>query len=136
MTSLFCIWPQVLYIPDQDEIARSAPKSAPPQLQLPSSDQMLSSVESEGTIRSSSVSQPLPDPDPSTVPQGGEVAEGGESPVLPYNRDGEYFEEVTENHMVLISRYISDDQVSVFVRGEGGYGGLRRPWAWGGWSWG
>lgn len=105
----------MLYIPDQDEIARSAPKSAPLQLNLSSSssDHFPSSVESEGTIRSSSVSQPLPDPqEEESRAEGGESpAEGGESPVEPYNRD-ELFEEVTDSHMVLVSRYISDDQVS------------------------
>lgn len=106
----------MLYIPDQDEIARSAPKSAPPQLNLNTSDHFASSVESEGTIRSSSVSQPLPE----TISQveevaeagEGEVVEVGESPVLSPQKE-EFFEEVTENHMVLVSRYISDDQVCV-----------------------
>jgi hypothetical protein len=66
-------------------------------------------VESEGTVRSSSVTQPLPDLDSPTIPR--EEKKREQSPVLPFNRDGEYFEEVTENHMVLVSRYISDDQV-------------------------
>ena len=115
------MWYQVLYIPDHEEIKNSAPKpsppkSSPPKLNLSQSEQQLaSSIESEGTLRSSSMSQPLPESTSSTGPPveeqlHQEVAEKEESP-LPFNRDAEYFEEITDTHMVLVSRYISDDQV-------------------------
>lgn len=118
------MYTQVLYIPDQDEIARSAPKSAPPHLTLTSSGQFPGSVDSEDTLRSSSVSGPLPDGNQ----EGGEEGEGegqeskcedkaeeeknGEEAFSPSTSKGhELFEEVADTHIVVVSRYISDDQV-------------------------
>ena len=116
------MWYQVLYIPDPEEIKDSAPEPSPPKSSPPlsqSEQQLASSIESEGTLRSSSVSQPLPESVSSSGPPAQEqlheqVAEE-ESP-LPFNRDAEYFEEITDTHMVLVSRYISDDQVKNLLR--------------------
>lgn len=119
---------QVLYIPDQDEIARSAPKSAPPSVSLCSSDQFPGSVDSQETLRSASVSNPLPEVCPPDLDDGkredafeeeGEREEGesGEQVISPSNsKDEELFEEVADTHIVLVARYISDDQVKGSVR--------------------
>ncbi len=104
-------------MPDQDEIARSAPKSAPPQVtSVSGAEQFQGSVESEGTLRSSSVSQPL---GPTLHSEGvaeGEGEEGGmesePSTTSVERTQDQFFEEVAESHIVLMSRYISDDQVS------------------------
>ena len=121
---------QVLYVPDQDELARSTPpkpappcpKPAPPRLRhLSDSQQLHSSVESQGTLRSSSVSQP---PNPTPQGEGGEDEgeeqgkEGGaeeEPSTTSLDNCGELFEEVAESHIVLVTRYISDDQVCSVV---------------------
>ena len=103
-------------MPDQDEIARSAPKSAPPQIsRLSGSEQLQSSVDSEGTLRSSSVSHP---PDHTLQSRGvaEKEAETGEMEGEPSSTSlqapDEVFEEIAETHVVLRSRYISDDQVA------------------------
>lgn len=124
----------MLYVPDHDEIARSAPKSAPASVSTstPSNDQLPGSMDSQETLGSGSISHPLPDSSPATTDMkamdeevfeereeeggGGESeveAEAREEGVLPPYSDEpqELFEEVTDTHVVLVSRYISDDQV-------------------------
>lgn len=137
----------MLYIPDVEEIACSAPKSAPPNITgPPSAEHLPGSTDSQETLHSSSLSQPFPEDDPeqqstkerlskekstekSTEKSGGEIAteqhSGERAPTeeppgmqdtiaspLVINEDAGMFEEVEDTHMVLLSRYISDDQVS------------------------
>ena len=115
---------QVLYIPDQDEIARSAPKSAPPNFNLSSSNHFAGSIDSQDTLRSSSVSNPLPETSTPSAPvledsktadvfekEGAEKGEGADL-VSPSSTNSQgFFEEVADTHIVLLSKYISDDQV-------------------------
>lgn len=98
----------MLYIPDHDEIARSAPPKTTP-LQPTSLEQFHSSVESEGTVRSSSVSQTRDCGDQESSRESEERGGGCT------DKEQELFEEVTDSHMVLVSRYISDDQVSAMA---------------------
>ncbi len=118
----------MLYIPDQEAVVHSSPKPAPPPVSVSPSQQPPSSVESEGTVLSSSISQPLPDSSPLLHHgQGSSQLLPDSSPLIhrhgsseemfqgdsgPGSGEDELFEEVTDSHMVLISRYISDDQVS------------------------
>lgn len=98
---------QVLYVPDQDEMARSAPKSAPPNISVTHFEQFQGSVDSQDTLVSH------PPPESSSIPQHQAESKSGAREREEDSHKGQRFlEEVADTHMLLVSRYISDDQVS------------------------
>ena len=110
---------QVLYVPDNDELDRSLPKSAPPNLTHPNLETLTSSVESENIVRSSSLSYHLPESNTEFEQEGDVMVESGT-----IHDTNEVFEEVTSTHLVLVSRYISDDQVKWMTHAKLHFSGL------------
>ena len=107
----------MLYVPDHDEIARSTPKSAPPSFNK-SFPELPSSVESEGTLTNSSIGHVLETSSQGDEDQGRKeegVISSTPPPPPSATTNRRMSEEVTDNHIVVYSKYISDDQVGFIV---------------------
>ncbi len=95
---------QVLYVPDQDELAELAKLAPPPSSTEPPVTSSISSADSEIT------------PTIITVEgvEGGE-GEAGEGERVVGETEGETSAETADAHISILSKYISEDQVSLFV---------------------
>ena len=100
---------QVLYVPDQDELAKLAPPPPPPPPPPPSTEPPVTSSISSGDSEIT--------PTIITVARGeGEADKGeGERTREVVETEGGTSLETVDTHISIVSKYISEDQVSLVV---------------------